>query len=73
MLSPTDPLKNALFDLRLCTPQQLAACEPEVRRLIGDLPGFDSCWLDVLVAHRVVTPWQSQCLQSEQPDAMRPQ
>ncbi len=70
MLSPSDNLKAALATLHLCTPQQLAACEPEVRRLTGDLPGFDSCWLDILVSHRLVTPWQSQCLQSANPESM---
>lgn len=70
MLSPSDNLKAALAEFRLCTPQELMACEPEVRKLTGGLPGFDSCWLDVLVSHRLVTPWQSQCLQSANPESM---
>lgn len=71
MLSPSDNLKELLSELHLCTPSQLLACESEVRRLAGDLPGFDSCWLDVLVAHRLLTPWQAQCLQSSDPSNMR--
>lgn len=71
MLSPSDNLKTLLSELHLCTPQQLTACEPEVRRLAGDLPGFDSCWLDVLVAHRLLTPWQAQSLQSSDPHRMQ--
>lgn len=71
MLSPSDNLKESLIGLQLCTDRQLHACEPEVRRLVGDLPGFDSCWLDVLVAHRLLTPWQAECLQSEDPFTMR--
>jgi len=71
MLSPSDNLKESLIGLQLCTDRQLQACEPEVRRLVGDLPGFDSCWLDVLVAHRLLTPWQAECLQSEDPYTMR--
>ena len=71
MLSPSDNLKESLIDLQLCTDQQLHACEPEVRRLAGDLPGFDSCWLDVLVGHRLLTPWQAECLQSDNPFTMR--
>ncbi len=70
MLSPSDNLKAALAALHLCTPQELAACEPEVRQLTGDLPGFDSCWLDILVSHRLVTPWQAECLQSTNPHSM---
>lgn len=71
MLAPSEHLKQSLTELQLCTPQQLLACEPEVRRLTGDLPGFDSCWLDVLVAHRLLTPWQAEQLQSEDPLWMR--
>lgn len=71
MLSPSKSLTELLTELQLCSAQQLAACEPEVRRLAGDLPGFDLCWLDVLVAHRLLTPWQAECLQSDDPLEMR--
>jgi hypothetical protein len=71
MLSPSKQLSNSLTELQLCTPQQLLACEPEARRLTGDLPGFDSCWLDVLVAHRLLTPWQAERLQAADPLQMR--
>ena len=71
MLSPSEHLSNSLNELQICTSQQLLLCEPEARRLTGDLPGFDSCWLDVLVAHRLLTPWQAERLQSADPLRMR--
>ena len=71
MLRPTDNLSNVLTELQFCTTQQLASFGPEVRRLAGDLPAFDSCWLDVLVAHRLLTPWQADCLQSDDPFLLR--
>ena len=71
MLSPSDNLSNSLIELQLCTARQLTSCEPEVRQLAGDLPGFDSCWLDVLVAHRLLTPWQAERLQTDDPLPIR--
>ena len=71
MLAPSDHLSRLLTELQFCTAAQLASFEPEVRRLTGDLPGFDSCWLDVLVAHRLLTPWQAHCVQSDNPLLMR--
>ncbi|MCH2200502.1 MAG: protein kinase [Fuerstiella sp.] len=71
MLSPSDNLTNSVIELQICTAQQLLSCEPEVRQLAGDLPGFDSCWLDVLIAHRLLTPWQAGLMQSDNPHFMR--
>ena len=70
MLSPTDNLREELLRLQLCTPAELDECAAEVRRLAGDLPAFDSCWLDVLVARRLLTPWQAEHLELQSPLSM---
>ncbi|APZ94183.1 Serine/threonine-protein kinase PrkC [Fuerstiella marisgermanici] len=68
---PSDHLMQLLTELQLCSQQQIAACEPGVRRLCHDLPDFDSVWLDALVQRRVLTPWQTDILQSTDPQQLR--
>ena len=41
-----------------------------VRRLAGDLPLFDSVWIDALVQARHLTPFQATFLERDQPDAL---
>ena len=71
MPSPSENLKSHLAELGLCNPNQLAAFEADVRRITRDLPDSDLCWLDVLVSHRLLTPWQADCLLSSRPLEMR--
>ncbi len=71
MRSPSEKLTELVSKLRLCSPQDLLACEKRVRRLCHDLPDFDSVWLDALVQQRLITPWQADALQSGSPDRIR--
>lgn len=61
---PSDNLLQLLEELQLCGPEEIAECEPSVRRLCHDLPQFDSVWLDALVQRRILTAWQAEVLQS---------
>lgn len=49
----------------------LPHCEPLVRRLAGDLPDFDTVWLDAFVQQRLITPWQADQLQREPPGPLK--
>jgi uncharacterized protein YjhX (UPF0386 family) len=71
MRLPSNQLVELLERLQLCSAAQLRGCEPIVRRLAQDLPDFDSVWLDALVQQRVITPWQADVLQSEEPGRIR--
>ena len=46
-------------------------CRGAVRRLVRDLPSFDSVWIDVLLQHRLLTPYQARVLDSADPDRLR--
>lgn len=71
MRLPSDKLTELLISLQLCAPQELVACEKQVRRLCRDLPDFDSVWLDALVQQRILSPWQAEILQSAHPERLR--
>ncbi|MEZ6061830.1 MAG: protein kinase [Planctomycetaceae bacterium] len=71
MPAPSDNLIRQLTEWRLCSRQDIDACEPIVRRLCHDLPDFDSVWLDALVQRRILTPWQASTLQSARADRVR--
>ena len=68
---PSDKLVGLLTELSLCSRDEIRACESHVRRLCHDLPDFDSVWIDTLVQQRVLTPWQADVLQSDNPHAIR--
>ena len=57
-------LGDRLLALKLCRPADLEACQASIRRMYQGLPEFESVWLDALVQLRVITPWQSEQLQS---------
>jgi serine/threonine protein kinase len=57
--SPPANLVQLLARLRLATPEQVAAAAPLARRLAGDLPDFESVWVDALAQRRVLTRWQA--------------
>ncbi|HVJ86345.1 MAG TPA: protein kinase [Caulifigura sp.] len=45
-------------------------CRRAVRSLVRDLPSFDSVWIDVLLQHRLLTPYQARVLDSADPDRL---
>jgi len=67
MRTPSERMTQLLLDTGLSTRADLAYCEPFVRRMCQDLPDFDSVWLDTLVQQKILTPWQAECLQSDDP------
>ena len=56
---PPEPLIDLLQRLGLATRQQVEAVAGRVRRLAGDLPLFESVWVDALSQARVLTPFQA--------------
>jgi len=42
-----------------------------VKALSADLPAFDSVWLDALVQRRLLTSWQAQTIEADQPELLR--
>lgn len=70
MRTPSDRLVRLLTTQRLCTQAEIDSCEPFVRQLCRDLPDFDSVWLDALVQRRLITAWQADQLQSDNPETI---
>jgi hypothetical protein len=68
---PSRELSQRLAEWRLCTPQDLQRCRGAVRKFVRDLPSFDSVWIDVLLQHRLLTPYQARILDSADPDRLR--
>ena len=61
--SASDELVQRLTALQLCRPQDFQRAKWFVRRLTGDLPAFDSVWIDALVQSRRLTPYQARVLE----------
>ncbi len=61
--SAADELVQRLTVLQLCRPQDFQRAKGYVRRLAGDLPAFDSVWIDALVQLRRLTPYQARVLE----------
>ena len=55
---PPKELVATLERLGLATAGQLAGVARQVGRLAGELPLFDSVWLDALAQARILTPFQ---------------
>jgi len=68
---PSRRLQQILLGLKLCSPRDLRRCAPRVKALSADLPAFDSVWLDALVQRRVLTSWQAQTIELDQPELLR--
>jgi serine/threonine protein kinase len=68
---PSRRLQQILLGLKLCSPRDLRRCASRVRALSADLPAFDSVWLDALVQRRVLTSWQAQTIELDQPELLR--
>ncbi len=56
---PSAKLVSLLARLQLANAADLARVAPRVRRLSGDLPDFESVWVDALAQARVLTPFQA--------------
>jgi len=56
---PSSELGELLNRLHLATPNQLRAVTRRARRLAGELPLFDSVWIDALGQARLLTPYQA--------------
>lgn len=68
---PSKQLQQVLLGQRLCTQRDLKRCVAHVRRLSGDLPAFDSVWLDALVQSRCLTAFQVRAVETGQLDQLR--
>lgn len=64
-------LQQILLGLHLCSPRDLRRCRTRVKRLSGDLPAFDSIWLDALVQSQKLTAFQAQAIETSQTDQLR--
>lgn len=71
MEPPSESLQQLLAECGLCRPGELKKCRGRVRRLVHDLPAFDSVWIDALLQARVVTGFQAQVLASPDPGRLR--
>ncbi|MBX3452459.1 MAG: protein kinase [Planctomycetaceae bacterium] len=58
--SPPQRLVELLARAGVCRDRDWRAAARLTRRLIGDLPAFDSVWLDALAQLGRLTPWQVQ-------------
>ena len=63
LASASDELVQRLTTLQLCRPLDFQRAKGFVRRLAGDLPAFDSVWIDALVQLRRLTPYQARVLE----------
>ena len=64
-------LQQILLGQKLCTARDLRRCRKRVRQLSGDLPAFDSVWLDALVRAQRLTSYQAQAVESGEADRLR--
>jgi serine/threonine-protein kinase len=68
---PSSNLVTLLARLQLATAADLARVASRVRRLSGDLPDFESVWVDALAQARVLTPFQAAEINAGRGDALR--
>ena len=68
---PSKQLLQVLVGQKLCSERDLRGCRKRVRRLSGDLPAFDSVWLDALVQSQKLTSFQAALIDAGQLDALR--
>ena len=71
MEPPSESLQQLLDECGLCRRGELRRCRGRVRRLVQDLPAFDSVWIDALVQARVLTGYQARVLSSNDPGRLR--
>jgi hypothetical protein len=68
---PSESLERFLVECGLCQRGELRRCRGRVRRLVHDLPAFDSVWIDALLQARVLTGYQARVLSSSDPTRLR--
>lgn len=68
---PSKVLLQVLFGQKLCSERDLRRCRKIVRRLSGDLPAFDSVWLDALVQTQKLTSYQASLIETGQHENLR--
>lgn len=71
MEPPSESLQQLLAECGLCRRGELRRCRGRVRRLVHDLPAFDSVWIDALLQARVLTGYQARVLSSNDPGRLR--
>ncbi len=69
--SASDELVQTLTALQLCRTQDFQRAKGFVRRLAGDLPAFDSVWIDALVQLRRLTPYQARVIEQAAASELR--
>ena len=69
-LEPSANLVALLTRLRLATADDVRSVARRVRRLAGDVPDFDSVWLDALVQAGILTPLQALEINAGRGDAL---
>lgn len=67
---PSLDLRARLQALGLTERQWRRAGKRHLRDLVGDLPLFDSTWIDACLCDRLITPWQADVLNSRHPDEL---
>src|SRR5262245_25879665 len=67
---PSANLVELLARLQLAEEADLHAVARRVRKLAGDLPHFDSVWVDALAQARLLTPYQAAELNAGRGDAL---
>ena len=68
---PSTNLVSLLARLQLATAADLSRVASRVRRLSGDLPDFESVWVDALAQARVLTPFQAAEINAGRGDDLR--
>ena len=68
---PSKQLQQTLLSQKLCTARDLRRVRRRVKRLAGDLPAFDSVWLDALVQSQRLTSFQAQAIEANELDQLR--
>lgn len=65
---PSENLRSRFARLEISERQWRRAAKRHLREIAGDLPLFDSAWIDACVCDRLLTSWQADVLNSATPD-----
>lgn len=69
-VGPSAELRTRLQQLGVSDRAWKKAARRHLRQIAGDLPLFDSTWIDACVCERLLTPWQADVLNGPHPDAL---
>ena len=67
---PPETLIDLLGRLQLATLDEMLAVAPRVSRLAGELPDFESVWVDALAQARVLSPFQASEINAGRGEAL---